>query len=293
MNENNNYTFKIMKTLMDSADVIDQQALLLISQFLIKSLSEKGGFKDRKGNPDLYYTVFGLTCCAALKVNISIKNTVLWLDKFDAKKLSLVDLAGLAKCYRALEFINNKQKVHSEKKHNELLREVKKFLTPEMSYSYNGKSPGFPYAVFLAMNFYQDLDEIIPHKENLVSALEGYLNISSGLLFSTAAALLTYRELTGKIHTKSIESIFGCFSSMGGFTAHYKSEFPDMLSTAVALFTLNLCSINLSGQKNKIGEYIQDHWLSNGAFSANLLDDQGDCEYTYYGLLSLGVLKNV
>ena len=32
----------------------------LVRSFMIKQLHDNGGFVDRKGDPDLYYTVFGL-----------------------------------------------------------------------------------------------------------------------------------------------------------------------------------------------------------------------------------------
>lgn len=71
----------------------------------------------------------------------------------------------------------------------------------------------------------------------------------------------------------------------GGFRASELAPVPDLLSTAVALFTLRLI-----GQKSVYGaqDFIQAHWLDNGAFAPTILDEYSDVEYMFYGLLALG-----
>ena len=59
---------------------------------------------------------------------------------------------------------------------------------------------------------------------------------------------------------------------------------PDLLSTAVALFTLWLI-----GEHPQSGSrFIEAHWLDMGSFAPTLLDDYSDVEYLFYGLLALG-----
>lgn len=73
----------------------------------------------------------------------------------------------------------------------------------------------------------------------------------------------------------------------GGFYANELAPIPNLLSTAVALFTLRLIGAD-SGDATL---FIQAHWQDNGSFSPTLLDDYSDVEYVFYGLLALGSLS--
>ena len=70
----------------------------------------------------------------------------------------------------------------------------------------------------------------------------------------------------------------------GGFYASEQAPIPDLLSTAVALFTLRLLEINVKD----VAPFIQAHGLDNGGFAPTLYDDYSDVEYVFYGLLALG-----
>ena len=70
----------------------------------------------------------------------------------------------------------------------------------------------------------------------------------------------------------------------GGFRATEQAPIPDLLSTAVALFTLRL----IGAEVREATPFIQAHWLDNGGFAPTLYDDYSDVEYVFYGLLALG-----
>lgn len=70
----------------------------------------------------------------------------------------------------------------------------------------------------------------------------------------------------------------------GGFYASEAAPIPDMLSTAVALFTFRL----IGAEFRDATQFIQAHWLDNGGFAPTVLDDYSDVEYVFYGLLALG-----
>jgi len=40
--------------------------------------------------------------------------------------------------------------------------------------------------------------------------------------------------------------------------------------------------------KFNANDFIDAHWLPSGGFSATLIDETSDVEYTFYGLLALG-----
>lgn len=73
----------------------------------------------------------------------------------------------------------------------------------------------------------------------------------------------------------------------GGFRASEEAPIPDLLSTAVALFTLRLLGATVGDAM----PFVQAHWLESGGFAPTLLDDYSDVEYIFYGLLALGCLK--
>ena len=70
----------------------------------------------------------------------------------------------------------------------------------------------------------------------------------------------------------------------GGFYASELAPIPDMLSTAVALFTLQY----VEAKAQDASDFIQAHWIEEGAFSPTVLDEYSDVEYVFYGLLALG-----
>ena len=72
----------------------------------------------------------------------------------------------------------------------------------------------------------------------------------------------------------------------GGFYASDLAPIPDLLSTAVALFTLRLIGVTVIDAS----DFIQVHWLDSGGFAPTLYDDYSDVEYVFYGLLALGTI---
>ena len=70
----------------------------------------------------------------------------------------------------------------------------------------------------------------------------------------------------------------------GGFYASEQAPIPDLLSTAVGLFTLRL----IGKEVKDATPFIEAHWLDHGGFAPTLYDDYSDVEYVFYGLLALG-----
>lgn len=298
-----NHSQEIMTTLFASTRHLNAEAVSSISEFLHNSFSDEGGFINRAGKLDLYYSMFGLTASAALGVELPVDKIQDRLTQFEPESLGLIDLTSITKTLLLSDFLNHSKKAVSEEFKARLIQAMQKFRTANGSFSYDGKRDGLPYAVFLAMNFYLDLETEMPEPEKVIAALESYLSSDgrfsnpeshgAGLLLSTVAGLLSYKQLTGRILNVSLEWVKAQMTDSGGFKADPKAQLPDMLSTAVALFALQSCNADISAFKSRSLEFVKQHWLANGGFSATLLDETGDCEYVYYGLLSLGVLTNV
>ncbi|MBO6033597.1 MAG: hypothetical protein J6Q22_19450 [Prevotella sp.] len=116
-------------------------------------------------------------------------------------------------------------------------------------------------------------------------------------LTSTAACcLLAMQHQTGEVlDTSLISWLKQRQDETGGFRASEVAPVPDLLSTAVALFTLRLIGERLQVGDRRSGmglqsaaRFIEAHWLNMGSFAPTLLDEYSDVEYLFYGLLALG-----
>jgi hypothetical protein len=105
-------------------------------------------------------------------------------------------------------------------------------------------------------------------------------------LTSTAVCcILAMQHQTGEtLDTSLISWLKERQDETGGFRASEVAPVPDLLSTAVALFTLWL----IGEHPQSAARFIEAHWLDVGSFAPTLLDEYSDVEYLFYGLLALG-----
>ena len=76
----------------DSAD--------LVESFIRSQINADGGFQNRAGESDLYYTVFGLESLIALQAEPPIERITKYLGRFgDGDSLDFVHLACLGRCW--------------------------------------------------------------------------------------------------------------------------------------------------------------------------------------------------
>jgi hypothetical protein len=102
---------------------------------------------------------------------------------------------------------------------------------------------------------------------------------------TSACCLLAMQHQTGEaLDTSLISWLKERQDETGGFRASEVAPVPDLLSTAVALFTLRLIGEHLQSASR----FIEAHWLNIGSFAPTLLDEYSDVEYLFYGLLALG-----
>lgn len=107
----------------------------------------------------------------------------------------------------------------------------------------------------------------------------------SHLTSTVACCLLAMQHQTGEVlDTSLITWLKQQQDETGGFRASEVAPVPDLLSTAVALFTLRL----IGEHPQSAQSFIEAHWLDTGSFTPTLLDEYSDVEYLFYGLLALG-----
>src|SRR5262249_46046493 len=160
----------------------------LVRQFLSSQLLPDGGFADRSGRSDLYYTVFGLESFVALRSDPPRSQA--YLEQFgDGEGLDFVHLACLARCWATL---------CGDSRRIAILRRLERFRSQDGGY-------GTVYGAFLALGVYEDFQTPIPKPESLLDSLTSfrasdgaYSNqpcAEHGLTTSTAAAALLLRHL--------------------------------------------------------------------------------------------------
>jgi hypothetical protein len=278
------------KLLGDSAD--------LVRDYLRSQLTPSGGFADRAGNPDLYYTVFGLEGLFALRADLPITQVLGYLKSQGAGEyLDFVHLSCLCRCWAGMP-----KDEHRHIPADAILGKVESFRSTDGGYAQEpGQADGTIYGCFLALGAYQDLGRDLPDVPGVVNCVNrlraedgGYANqldVPYGLTPSTAAAVTLLRQYHQSIPDGIGEWLLSRHAAEGGFFATPIAPMPDLLSTATALHALAGLHVDLEPIREPCLDFIDTLWTSRGGFYGTWADDTLDVEYTYYGLLALGHLS--
>jgi len=270
----------------------------LIRQFLTSQQLPGGGFADRSGNSDLYYTVFGLESFLALRSDPPLCETADYLRRFgDGDGLDFVHLACLGRCWATVCHGDFRQAPREA-----ILERLEKFRSQDGGYAQTrGAATGTAYAAFLALGAYEDFQVPLPEPERLLDSLQSlraadgaYSNqpgAAYGLTTSTAAAVLLLRHLGQAPGVGVAGWLLERAHPQGGFFALPDAPIPDLLSTATALHALSAMQAPLEPIRESCLDFVDSLWTNRGGFYGSWADDTIDCEYTYYALLSLGHLS--
>ena len=106
---------------------------------------------------------------------------------------------------------------------------------------------------------------------------------------SEVAAKVFLQRMMNQDGSKETELLMSFSCESGGFKAFAHLDQADMLSTAVALFALEFAGSDLRLLKPASLDFIESNF-ADGAFLSGDGDPTVDVEYTFYGLLALGVL---
>jgi hypothetical protein len=268
----------------------------LVAGFLHSQLNEDGGFKDRSGSSDLYYTVFGLEGLIALGAELPA-TAAGYLRSFGAGEgLDLVHLCCLVRCWANICRSGPPIDIDA------VVANIESHRTPDGGYNtLPGSDLGTAYGCFVAAAAYQDLRRTMPSPEGISSCLHGlraddggYANqrdIPMGLTPSTAAAAMLFRHLGEDPPHDLIPWLMSRCLKDGGFYATPAAPIPDLLSTATALHALAGMKASIDTIKDPCLDFVDSLWSNAGTFYGNWTEDVSDCEYTYYGLLALGHLS--
>ncbi len=278
--------------------LLGEEASQLIRDFLFRKQNDDGGFQDRDGVSDLYYTSFAIDALTALQLDLPEEKLACFLnDKLSTLEgLDFVHLCCLARCFSALP----------PGKSSGALAPV--FSAIEDQYrskdgGYNQADDcetGSAYACFLAWGAYADHALTPPNPDGVARCIKSLQSPSGAWandieipvpnLPATAAAVSVCRNLRISIPVETADWIQGSIHPAGGFVPFPGAPMPDLLSTAVALHTLDGLQVGFDDQKETMLDFVDSLWTAEGGFHGSWDDDDLDIEYTYYGLLALGHL---
>ncbi len=270
-----------------------------VATFIRSTAVAEGGFANRGGRRDLYYTSFALDALVALDaLDVDDPHTLRtreWLRSFgDGGMLDFVHRCCLARAWAS-------QPVGSLP--DEMRRAIAATFAPHRAadggWASRRSAPrGTAYGCFLAANAHADLRLDLPNPSGLADSLEnlrsadgGWSNEpgqAEGSTTATAAAVATLRSL-GRSVPAGIDAWFlARRHPAGGFVAAADAPIPDLLSTAVTLHALDALDAPWREWREDVLDFLDTLWTNVGAFHGSWADDEPDAEYTFYGLVALG-----
>lgn len=286
---------RLFRTLLKGRDQLSGGAIERIAHFVLSQRRDEGAFMDKSGQSDLYYTVFGWMLSYVLGLPSDSKKNSVYLASLNADSLDLIHYAAYMRC-RMIQQLMAGRKI-------ELI--FKSFFSTKIKalgdfccVPHNDIQS--PYTQFVWLSLLEDTGNHVNDKKDILNSLAqyradtgGYMNIIDGLTATTnatVAALAIKGQLDGYRDNADIRYLYDLQETSGGFAAVKASPLPDLLSTATSLFMLNCY-----GMKPKFAawDFIEAHWLDSGGFSATLMEDKSDVEYTFYGLLALGAIHMI
>ena len=293
--------------------VLGEEATQLVVRFLHSQRNEDGGFKDRKGKSDLYYTVFALDALTALQQPIDSVKSRAYVESFgDGAGLDFVHLCALARCWAAITFdLPSRDSPAAGAMipttiYESILRHLSTHRARDGGFNATPSSArGTAYGAFLGVAAYQDLRVALPQPMELVRSLKvletedgawtnevfGRSHMPVGATNATAAAITVLRNLNMPLNTAVGHWLLAQAHPQGGFLAVPGAPIPDLLSTATALHALAGMQVSFEPVKERCLDFVDSLWTNEGSFHGNWADEHLDCEYTCYGLLALGHLS--
>jgi len=275
----------------------------LVRGFLCRRLAPDGGFLGRDERSDLYYTVFGLEASLALNARIPWERVAEYLGRFGTgESLDSVHLACLARCRANMS--EARGQVMNARTAEEMARRLRSYRAEDGGFNPAAHAKcGSAYGSFLALGAFQDLAITCPDLDSMAASIQslhrpdgGYANeavMTGSATTATAAAIGVLHYLNQPVPESAIHWLHEQAHPQGGFTAirlPVRLAVPDLLSTATALHALSLVGALPADTKERHLDYLDTLWSPQGGFRGHPADTVVDCEYTYYGLLSLGCL---
>lgn len=255
----------IEKVLKRAMRMIDLRTQTEIRAFVKSRQTQEGGFADRGGRCDLYYTLFGCLIAEAMGMD-----EVMPALKDYVKNISL---SGKP------EGIHHKCAI---------ILWAKLFGAGSIPDTLRKPSPVYAtYSEFINLlaGFYAE-DYL-----NLYRIQKKFTGMDTKILMpcSVTAAQLVLLNCTGRPAKELEERMFQFYREGGSFSPLLRAPAGELLSTGVSLYALRFVGADIRMIAPVCLEYVDSLYL-DGGFCDSQEHDVIDVEYTFYGLMALGAL---
>ncbi|HEY3390450.1 MAG TPA: prenyltransferase/squalene oxidase repeat-containing protein [Prolixibacteraceae bacterium] len=264
----------IEQVLAKSTSMLDSEMINEIRSFIISQQTTQGGFSDRGGKCDLYYTLFGYYIAESL----SVKEVVEPLKKYVETAVTSNNLSGV---YRYCGAILYAKLIGLDATTERLRKQIVTDLVQADS-----KQP--EYSGFLGVLALYYLEDYLNIKR-VVNQYNRSFSLSS-LPCPVVAATAVMVGMSGSRKSEATDMLKTFYRGNGGFAALLRAPAEDLLSTGVALYALHFLDADLRLMKPDCLTFVDDLY-DNGGFRATQYDSITDVEYTFYGLLALGSMS--
>lgn len=279
-------------------NALTDDAKQAILDFIFSQQNSNGGFRGRAADSDLYYTQFALQCLEGLGITSPPPLVRSYLESFNnGSELDLVHTTCLARCW-ASPLIQTSGETPTQ-----ILKRIDAHYIKNNGYRLDLEDESDSiYATFLAVLAHQDwvtqpcrLDGFFDTLSEKRSTDEGYADqsgLDSGTTPVTAAVAMLLADQKNHPFSEIVSWLISQWFPAGGFLATPNAPIPDLLSTATALFALKTLGADITPFHDKTMKFIEYVWDENGGFCGHIADTVADCEYTFYGLITLGLLTD-
>jgi prenyltransferase beta subunit len=264
-----------------------------VAGYLQGQRAPDGGFLGRNGASDLYYSLFALAALDALDRPLEWDPTARDQRSFgDGAPLDLVHTCCLA---RGLALAPG-----GRSRAAQVVLGLDEFVAPTGGYRPTRTAEGGSIsASFVAQLAYDELeltpparariDDCIAARRCADGAWADAPGLATGTTTVTAAATLM-RSTHGRCERTVARWLAERCAPAGGFLASARAPAPDLLSTAAALLALEAIDAPRKPFTDSAMAFVESLWTDEGGFPGYSADAQSDCEFTYYALVTVGVL---
>ncbi len=257
------------------AGLLDNKSMGETRQFVASLQKPDGGFSDRAGQSDLYYSLFAhFILKSAGSVGYQQKLKLFVAEKGKQRGVHLVDLCCLAILHKELNGT-------SFAGFNYLVSALR-YLKPS---KYGGARSYSYFLLFLALDVYGFNNGLVRWLARRFYRDEAVKDLPCPAL----AAQIVFKNQLGHRVQNDGNLLLPYFDDRLGFKVFPETEKADLLSTSVALVALKTSGANLILVAPACLRLAEANFL-DGAFLSGDGDPHRDTEYTFYGLLALGVL---
>ena len=287
----------ILSLLLDEgASSISQHFLARQTHYVLAHQHRQGGFAGRMGGADLYYTDFALRVLVMTSRPFTGVTGV--CEFLHAQRANLRDITSLFNSLHAYHLLGLQTDGHD-------LTPLRCQQLTDGGYAREGEREISAYQSFLAALCHEILDLPFPHVTEtsellllLQDAAGGFPDVAhegrcqTNATAAVLAFLFMHNSLPEDVAQRATAYLRRMQGEDGGLRAHEYINESDLMSTFTGLCTL--CTLDALEDLDlaALARFLKRCALPTGGFRASPADE-GDIEYTYYGLATLALLNSI